>query len=116
MNTTTVTPAPPAAPAGSARGDAAARLVPQEAAVVLSVINNNAVTTADFVSGAGAVALKPEARRAVLDHYERRMDTLVGHPVFGYRVSYRRILEVQARLLSRLVLGEISEYPSFRTR
>ena len=34
--------------------------------------------------------------------YERRMDQLVTHPIFDYRISYRRILEVQARLLSRL--------------
>jgi len=44
------------------------------------------------------------------------MDQLVTHPVFGYRLSYRRVLEVQARLLGRLVLGEIDEYPTFRTR
>lgn len=31
-------------------------------------------------------------------------------------ISYRRILEVQARLLSRVLLGEIPEYPAFRTR
>ena len=44
------------------------------------------------------------------------MDSLVTHPVFNYRISYRRILEVQARLLGRAVLGEIDRYPSFSTR
>ena len=44
------------------------------------------------------------------------MDTLVTHPLFGYRVSYRRVLEIQARLLARLLTGELSEYPSFTTR
>ena len=48
--------------------------------------------------------------------YERRMDQLVTHPIFGYRLSYRRLLEVQARLLGRVLLGEIEAYPSFRTR
>ena len=66
--------------------------------------------------GAGSVALKPHARKQFLLAYERRMDQLVTHPVFGYRLSYRRVLEVQARLLGRLVLGEIAEYPTFRTR
>jgi CRISPR-associated protein Cas1 len=44
------------------------------------------------------------------------MDQLIVHPVFGYRISYRRVLEVQARLFARCLLGEIEEYPSFRTR
>jgi CRISPR-associated protein Cas1 len=41
---------------------------------------------------------------------------LVTHPIFGYQVSYRRILEVQARLLARTVLGEVDRYPNFCTR
>ena len=44
------------------------------------------------------------------------MDTLVTHPLFGYRVSYRRVLEIQARLLARVVTGEIAHYPGFETR
>ncbi len=52
----------------------------------------------------------------MLAAFERRMDTLVTHPIFGYRISYRRVLEVQSRLLARALLGELAEYPSFRTR
>ena len=44
------------------------------------------------------------------------MDTLVTHPLFGYRVNYRRLLEIQTRLLARLLTGEISTYPVFVTR
>ncbi len=44
------------------------------------------------------------------------MDTLVTHPLFEYRVSYRRLLEIQARLLARYMEGEITEYPVFVTR
>ena len=44
------------------------------------------------------------------------MDTLITHPLFGYSVSYRRVLEVQARLLSRHLQGELPTYPVFRTR
>jgi CRISPR-associated protein Cas1 len=60
--------------------------------------------------------LTDAGRRAVLTAYERRMDSLVTHPLFGYRLSYRRLLEVQSRLLARAVLGELAEYPSFYTR
>ena len=44
------------------------------------------------------------------------MDTLVTHPLFDYRVSYRRLLEIQARLLAKLMQGEIGDYPGFVTR
>ena len=44
------------------------------------------------------------------------MNTLVTHPLFGYSISYRRILEIQTRLLSRHLLGELPAYPVFRTR
>jgi CRISPR/Cas system-associated endonuclease Cas1 len=52
----------------------------------------------------------------VLAGFDRRMQTEVTHPVFGYRVSYRRILEVQARLLGRVLLGEVAANPAFTTR
>ena len=44
------------------------------------------------------------------------MDALVTLPLFGYRVNYRRVLEIQARLLARVLTGEIGTYPVFMTR
>jgi CRISPR-associated protein Cas1 len=84
--------------------------------IVITAINNGEVGPSDFVSHTTGVALRPAGRRQFLRSYERRMDSLITHPVFGYRVSYRRILEVQARLLGRFLLGEIPSYPEFRTR
>jgi CRISP-associated protein Cas1 len=83
---------------------------------VISVINNGVVGPGDFMRGQGAVALKPAARKKVIQAMERRMDQLVTHPTFDYRLSYRRVLEVQARLLSRVLLGELAAYPGFRVR
>ncbi|WP_437756482.1 CRISPR-associated endonuclease Cas1 [Sorangium sp. So ce1389] len=84
--------------------------------VVVAAINNGVVAPDDFQRFGGAVALRPAGRKKFLLAYERRMDQLVTHPVFGYRISYRRVLEVQARLLARVLLGEVGAYPSFRTR
>jgi len=53
-------------------------------------------------------------RRGFFRAYELRMDTLVTHPLFNYRVSYRRLLEIQARLLGKLIDHEIADYPVFR--
>jgi CRISPR-associated protein Cas1 len=83
---------------------------------VLTLINNGEVGASDFVCRAGAVALTDRGRKAVLTAFERRLESEITHPIFGYRISYRRILEVQARLLSRVVLGELEEYPGFITR
>lgn len=84
--------------------------------IVLNVINNGVVKASSFVKVADAVSLTDAARKDVMKAHERRLDELVTHPVFGYRLSYRRVLEVQARLLGRLLLGEVETYPAFRTR
>ena len=83
---------------------------------VLSAINTRMVGPRDFVRTGEAVALKPEGRKAFFRAYEQRMDTLVTHPLFGYRVNYRRVLEIQARLLERVLRGELNTYPVFTTR
>lgn len=84
--------------------------------VVIGAINNREVTGNDFVRAGQAVSLSDRGRRALIGAYERRMDTLIRHPIFGYTVSYRRTLEVQARLMARYLLEEIKEYPPFCTR
>lgn len=84
--------------------------------VVINLINNGEVRPTDFITRAGACALTPHGRKQVLEGYERRLDTLVTHPHFGYALSYRRIFEVQARLLARHLTGEITFYPAFCTR
>jgi CRISPR-associated protein Cas1 len=84
--------------------------------VAIGLMNNGELRPSDFMARAGAVALTDSGRRRVIEAYERRLETLVTHPRFGYAVSYRRIFEVQARLLARFLLGEIEAYPAFCTR
>ena len=84
--------------------------------VVLQVINNGEVRPTDFKEAAGSVALTPGGRRKFIGAFERRLDHEVVHPLFGYRVSYRRLMEMQARLCGRFLLGEIASYPNFLTR
>jgi CRISPR-associated protein Cas1 len=83
---------------------------------VLSAINTGMVTADDFMRAGESVTLTARGRKRFLRAYEQRMDTQVTHPIFGYRVSYRRVLEIQARLLARVVTGELPEYPGFETR
>ncbi|HUY08971.1 MAG TPA: CRISPR-associated endonuclease Cas1 [Candidatus Dormibacteraeota bacterium] len=84
--------------------------------VALTLLNNRVLGTGDFLQRGRAVALKDQARRTVIGAYEERMDTVIQHPLFGYSVSYRRILGVQARLLARTISGELPAYRAFTTR
>ncbi|MGN6107974.1 MAG: CRISPR-associated endonuclease Cas4g/Cas1g [Kofleriaceae bacterium] len=84
--------------------------------VVLAAVNTGAIKLSDFVRRGGAVALTTSGRGKFIRAYERRMDEEISHPIFNYRISYRRTLEVQIRLLARYLMGEIEEYPPFATR
>jgi CRISPR-associated protein Cas1 len=83
---------------------------------VIGAINGGSLGPGDFLRHPTAVSLTAPGRKRLLLAYERRMEQEITHPVFGYRISYRRVLEVQARLLTRYLFGEIEDYPHFRTR
>ncbi len=84
--------------------------------VCLNLFNQGELAPGDFVKRARGVALTPSGRRTVLAGFERRMSQMVTHPVFGYTISYRRIIELQARLLRAVIMGEIPAYRPFTTR
>ena len=83
---------------------------------VLTLVNNGEIRPSHFVVRGGAAGLTAEGRRTVISAYERRLDTEVRHPTFGYSVTYRRALEVQARLVGATLLGEIDDYRAMVTR
>ena len=84
--------------------------------VVINLINTGEIRAEDFITRLTGCALTDSGRKRVIEAFERRLNTTITHPVFGYTVSYRRIFEIQARLLARFLTGEIAEYPSFITR
>ena len=84
--------------------------------VVLQCINTGIIRADEFVRSGLGVGIGQNARRSLIQTYERRMNQLATHPIFGYRISYRRILAVQARLLGRFLMGEIGQFPAFLTR
>jgi len=83
---------------------------------VLNCINNRIVIEKDFVRAGNAVNLSPAGRKRFFQVYEQRMSSLLTHPVFDYKVSYRRALELQARLLGKTLTGEIAQYIPLLTR
>jgi CRISP-associated protein Cas1 len=69
--------------------------------LVLSVINMREIQRQDFTASLGAYRLSEAGRKAFLQAFERKMTDEFKHPVFDYRCTYRRAIELQARLLSR---------------
>jgi len=81
-----------------------------------SPTQNRMITEKDFVRAGRAVNLTAAARKQFFVAYEARMNHIVTHPIFDYKVTYRRALELQFRILARYVTGEIDEYVPFMTR
>lgn len=84
--------------------------------VVLTALNNGELAWSDFRISPVGVMLTQQGRRTLIAAYERRMAHELTHPVFGYKISYRRCLDVQARLFAAALVGEISEYTGLVTR
>jgi CRISP-associated protein Cas1 len=84
--------------------------------VVLTLINNEMLTPADFVVWREACQLTDSGRRIFFQAYEQRKATVVTHPVYGYKMSYSRMLEVQARMLAAYIRGSVPAYTGFTVR
>ncbi|MBA2433679.1 MAG: CRISPR-associated endonuclease Cas1 [Chthoniobacterales bacterium] len=83
---------------------------------VLTAINNRMISEKDFVRAGRAVNLTAAGRKQFFVAYEQRMSHLITHPIFDYKVTYRRAIELQFRILARYLTGEIDEYVPFMTR
>jgi CRISPR-associated protein Cas1 len=84
--------------------------------VVLTLLNNRMLKPADFVVELDAYRLQQDKRRVFFTKFEERLNEEVTHPIFGYKVSYRRCIELQARLLGKYLTGEIDAYLPFLVR
>ncbi|QQE74750.1 CRISPR-associated endonuclease Cas1 [Brevibacillus composti] len=84
--------------------------------VVLRVLNTGEVQREDFYWGPDSCQLKKNGRKAFFAAYERRMQEMLTHPSFGYKISYRRTLELETRMVARYLDGELPEYRPLITR
>lgn len=85
--------------------------------VVISIFNNGILQRKHFQEElGGAYRLNDYGRRTFLTKLEARFDETITHPTFNYKATYRRSLELQARLLAKTAMGEIPAYPPFIVR
>ena len=83
---------------------------------VITAVNTGMVSARSFLQSRAGCLLNDNGRKAFIRAYEARLDQLVTHPVFDYRCSWRSIVRLQARLLSRWITGELPEYKGMTTR
>ncbi|HEY6542933.1 MAG TPA: type I-D CRISPR-associated endonuclease Cas1d [Ktedonobacteraceae bacterium] len=81
--------------------------------VIITMLNNRMLTPDNFVNELGAYRLKQEKHKILFTKFEERLNEEVHHPIFGYKTTYRRCIELQVRLLAKWLTGEIAEYPPF---
>jgi CRISPR-associated protein Cas1 len=84
--------------------------------VVLTLINNRIVAPDDFLVWREACQLNENGRGKFFRCYEERKATEVRHPIYGYSMTYSRMLEVQARMLAAFIRGDIPTYTGFLVR
>ncbi len=84
--------------------------------VLFAAINNGEISRRSFARPEAGGGLTEEGRRALTSSYERRLRQSIKHPVYGYTVTWRRAMEVQARMLLASYETAQSPYIGIRTR
>ena len=84
--------------------------------VVLHLVNRSILSPSDFERAGQGYHLKSQAMRKFFKAYQQRLQTEVIHPTYKTRLSYQKCFEVQARMLRKVIEGEIQVYVPFITR
>ncbi|MBI5304823.1 MAG: CRISPR-associated endonuclease Cas1 [Chloroflexi bacterium] len=85
--------------------------------VALMLINKRVLEQKDFHAGDdGGVYLSERGLKKYLRYYTARIQTEVLHPHYRRRLTYQKCFEVQARLLRKVIEGELPAYIPFRAR
>ncbi|MTI15916.1 type I-C CRISPR-associated endonuclease Cas1 [Rhodobacteraceae bacterium RKSG542] len=82
--------------------------------VCLSLINRRQISSKDFQrEETGAVLLKEDSRKVVLEAWQERKRTALIHPFLEEQMALGLFPFMQAQLLARHLRGDLDGYPSF---
>lgn len=84
--------------------------------VAISAFNRGEFSPGHFNQTAAGCLMTDHGRRAFFSALGRRMETEITHPVFDYRLSYRRMIVLHARMIAAWLLGEIDTLHFLTTR
>ncbi len=76
------------------------------------LVNKKILTPEDFTppDERGGVYLQASALKKYLKHWEEKLQTETTHPHTGYKVAYRRCIELQVREYITCLMGEVDVY------
>ena len=83
--------------------------------VVINAFNNGEIG-ARALDRTGTTRIGERGRRALISGYERRVTGTFRHPIFGYEVTWRRAMEIQARLVLGVIDRSQPRYQGIRVR
>lgn len=82
--------------------------------LALTLINRKQVRASGFdILDGDAVRMHDETRRAVVVAYQKRKLEELTHPYLQERTTVGLLVHLQARLLSRVLRGDLDTYPAF---
>lgn len=84
--------------------------------VAITCFNRGELTEGHFLRTASGCSLTDAGRRSFFNALGRRMDTEVTHPVFEYRLSYRRMIVLHARMIAAWLTGDVPTLAFLTTR
>lgn len=85
--------------------------------LALTLINRKQVAAGQFhARPGGAVHLEDAARKEVTVAYQKRKQEEITHPVLDQKMPLGLVPHVQARLLARVLRGDLEAYPPFLYR
>jgi CRISP-associated protein Cas1 len=85
--------------------------------LALTLINRKQLQPDDFdLRPGGAVQLHDSARKAVILAYQERKQELTTHPLLDQKLAIGLLPQIQARLLARVVRGEVEDYIPYLER
>jgi CRISPR-associated protein Cas1 len=84
--------------------------------LAVTCFNRGELTEGHFLRTASGCMLTEAGRRSFFNALGRKMDSEVTHPVFEYRLSYRRMIVLHARMIAAWLTGEIPTLAFLTTR
>lgn len=80
----------------------------------ITLLNRKQIQSKDFiVHQTGAVQLKDDSRKTVLQHWQERKQREITHPLTEEKTTIGLLPHIQARLLARHLRGDLDAYPPF---
>ncbi len=84
--------------------------------IAITAFNRGELQAGHFFRTSAGAMFTEDGRKAFFGVYGRRMDEEVTHPVFDYKLSYRRMLMLHAKMIAAWLVGEVPTLAFLTTR